>query len=76
MIGGYNVKPLVDALKDAELADEAACALSGITLVYDAFEEVLALSKSNAAAKKVIDSWANAEWFTSKPAIPERNNFV
>ncbi len=71
MIGGYNVKPLVDALKDAELADEAACALSGITLVYDAFEEVLALSKSNAAAKKVIDSWANAEWFTSKPAIPE-----
>ncbi|WP_432823461.1 bifunctional aconitate hydratase 2/2-methylisocitrate dehydratase [Trichloromonas sp.] len=71
MIGGYNVKPLVEALKDAELADEAACALSGITLVYDAFDEVLALSKSNAAAKKVVESWANAEWFTSKPAMPE-----
>jgi len=71
MIGGYNVKPLVDALKDAELANEAACALAGITLVYDAFDEVLALSKSNAAAKKVVESWANAEWFTSKPAMPE-----
>ena len=71
MIGGYNVKPLVDALKDAELADEAACALSGITLVYDAFDEVVALAKTNAAAKKVLTSWANAEWFTSKPALAE-----
>ncbi len=71
MIGGYNVKPLIDALKFADLADEAACALSGITLVYDGYDEVLALSKSNAAAKKVMESWANAEWFTNKPAIPE-----
>ena len=71
MIGGYNVKPLIEALKDAALADEAACALAGITLVYDGFEEVLALSKSNAAAKKVVESWANAEWFTSKPALAE-----
>ncbi len=71
MIGGYNVNPLVEALKDAELADDAAAALSGITLVYDAFDDVLALSKSNAAAKKVVESWANAEWFTSKPAMPE-----
>ena len=71
MIGGYNVKPLVDALKIAELADDAACALSGITLVYDAFDEVVALAKTNAAAKKVLTSWANAEWFTSKPALAE-----
>ncbi|BCA80253.1 bifunctional aconitate hydratase 2/2-methylisocitrate dehydratase [Desulfuromonas sp. AOP6] len=71
MMGGYNVKPLVDALKDAELADEAAKALSGITLVYDASDEVAALAKSNAAAKKVMESWAKAEWFTNKPAMPE-----
>ncbi len=71
MMGGYNVKPLIDALKDAALADEAASALSGMTLVYDGFDEVLALSKSNAAAKKVLESWANAEWFTNKPAMPE-----
>ncbi|MDO3376816.1 bifunctional aconitate hydratase 2/2-methylisocitrate dehydratase [Geoalkalibacter halelectricus] len=71
MIGGYNVKPLVDALKASDLAEEAAKALSGITLVYDAFDEVAALSKNNAAAKKVMESWANAEWFTKKPGVPE-----
>ncbi|QOX78951.1 bifunctional aconitate hydratase 2/2-methylisocitrate dehydratase [Trichlorobacter lovleyi] len=71
MMGGYNVNPLVDALKDAELAEEAACALSGMTLVYDGFDQVVALSASNAAAKKVLTSWANAEWFTNKPGVPE-----
>ncbi len=71
MIGGYNVDPLVEALKDAELADEAACALSGLTLVYGGFDQVVELSKSNAAAKKVLDSWANAEWFTNRPGLPE-----
>ncbi len=71
MIGGYNVQPLIEALQDAELADEAVCALSGLTYVYDAAEQVIELSKSNAAAKKVVESWANAEWFTSRPEIPE-----
>ncbi|HKK01245.1 MAG TPA: bifunctional aconitate hydratase 2/2-methylisocitrate dehydratase, partial [Desulfuromonadales bacterium] len=71
MMGGYNVKPLVDALSNAELADAAAEALSHITLVYDAFDEVAALAKSNAAAKKVMESWAAAEWFANKPVIPE-----
>ncbi len=70
MIGGYNVNPLVDALKVADVADDAAKALSGITLVYDAFDTILNLSKTNASAKKVIDSWANAEWFTSRPEFP------
>ncbi|MFA7535673.1 MAG: bifunctional aconitate hydratase 2/2-methylisocitrate dehydratase [Desulfuromonadales bacterium] len=71
MIGGYNVKPLVEALKDAALADDAACALSGITLVYDASDEVAALAKTNAAAKSVMQSWADAEWFKSKAGVPE-----
>jgi aconitate hydratase 2 / 2-methylisocitrate dehydratase len=71
MMGGYNVAPLVGALTDAELADEAAGALSGMTLVYDGFDQVVALSKSNAAAKKVVESWAAAEWFTKRPAVPE-----
>ncbi|MRR35183.1 aconitate hydratase B, partial [bacterium] len=71
MIGGYNVGPLVDALKDAELSGEAACALSGMTLVYDGFDQVVELSKSNASAKKVLESWANAEWFTNRPGVPE-----
>ena len=71
MIGGYNVAPLVEALKDSELANAAAEALSGITLVYGAFDDVAALSKSNAAAKKVMESWAAAEWFTKKAGVPE-----
>ncbi len=71
MMGGYNVAPLVAALTNATLADEAACALSGMTLVYDGFEKVVELSKTNAAAKKVLQSWANADWFTNKPGLAE-----
>jgi aconitate hydratase 2/2-methylisocitrate dehydratase len=71
MMGGYNVAPLIAALSVAELADEAATALSGMTLVYDGFERVMELSKANAAAKKVLQSWANAEWFTNKAGVPE-----
>ena len=70
MIGGYNVIHLVEALKNNEIAKDAAEALKGITLVYDAFEVVFELSKTNETAKLVIDSWANAEWFTSKPELP------
>ena len=71
MIGGYNVAPLVAALKDKKLADDAAKALSHITLVYDAFDEVAVLAKAkNAAAAKVMKSWADAEWFTSKAGVP------
>ena len=71
MMGGYNVAPLIEALSVAELADEAATALSGMTLVYDGFERVMELSKANSAAKKVLQSWANAEWFTNKAGVPE-----
>jgi aconitate hydratase 2/2-methylisocitrate dehydratase len=72
MGGGYNVPPLVAALKAKPLADDAAKALSGLTYVYDAFDDVAALAKAkNAAARRVLESWANAEWFTSRPGIPE-----
>ncbi len=73
MGGGYNIPPLVAALKNKALADAAAKALSGLTYVYDAFDDVAALAKAkNAAAKKVVESWANGEWFTSRPGVPER----
>jgi aconitate hydratase 2/2-methylisocitrate dehydratase len=71
MLGGYNVKPLIEALGQEGLADEAAQALSRTILVYDAFDEVLGLSPSLPAARKVMESWAAADWFTSRPAIPE-----
>ncbi|MFO7765809.1 MAG: bifunctional aconitate hydratase 2/2-methylisocitrate dehydratase [Pelovirga sp.] len=71
MIGGYNIQPLIAALSDDTLADEAAKALSAITYVYDAADQVFELAKTNAAAKKVVESWADAEWFTNKPGVPE-----
>ena len=70
MGGGYNVPPLVAALKVKPLAAAAAKALSGITYVYDAFDDVLALAKAkNAEARKVVESWASAEWFTARPGV-------
>ncbi|MFC2146355.1 bifunctional aconitate hydratase 2/2-methylisocitrate dehydratase [Acidobacteriota bacterium] len=71
MIGGCNIRYLVDSLKDPELADDAVKMLSHITLVYDSFDEVLGLSKTNEFAKKVIESWTAADWFTSKPQLEE-----
>jgi aconitate hydratase 2 / 2-methylisocitrate dehydratase len=71
MIGGYNVQPLIAALSDSALANEAACALAGMTYVYDAAAQVVDLAKTNAAAKSVVESWANAEWFTNKTGVPE-----
>jgi aconitate hydratase 2 / 2-methylisocitrate dehydratase len=71
MLGGYNVTYLIGALSDTEVADAAVLALSGTTLVYDAIDEVLALSKNNAKAKQVVESWAKAEWFTGKPALAD-----
>jgi aconitate hydratase 2/2-methylisocitrate dehydratase len=70
MVGGYNVQSLIELLS-FPVAEQAAKALSKTLLVYDAFHDVLELSKTNAYAKKVIDAWAEAEWFTSRPTLPE-----
>jgi len=71
MLGGYNVRHLIRALSDEALADAAAEALSGTTLVYDAFDEVAALSANNEAARRVMSSWADAEWFTARAPLPD-----
>lgn len=74
MLGGYNVKPLVDALShdDGDVASAAAEMLKKTLLVYESFDAVAELAKSNSFAKEVMESWANAEWFETKPAIPEK----
>ena len=75
MQGGYNVNTLVDLLKDddAEIADLAAKELSHTLLVFDAFYDIEEAAKGgNAAAQKVLESWANAEWFLEKPEVPEK----
>jgi aconitate hydratase 2/2-methylisocitrate dehydratase len=71
MLGGYNIQPLIDLLDNKTTADAAAAALSHTLLVYDAFHDVAEKSKNNKAAARVIRSWADAEWFTSKPALAE-----
>ncbi|MBW4610071.1 MAG: bifunctional aconitate hydratase 2/2-methylisocitrate dehydratase [Hassallia sp. WJT32-NPBG1] len=62
VMGGQGTEPI---------AAYAASALSKTLLVYDAFHDVLELSKTNPFAKRVIDSWAEAEWFTIRPEVPE-----
>ena len=74
MLGGFNVLPMIHALSSSntEVVDTAVTALCKTLLVYDAFNDVEKLHKEgNAAATKVLTSWANAEWFTSKSPIPE-----
>ncbi len=71
MVGGYNVQTLIDLLSNDQLGDLAATALKKTLLVFDAFNQVLELSKTSARAKAVIESWAAAEWFTSRPVLPE-----
>ena len=71
MIGGYNVTPLIDALKDNEIAQFAVNALKNTTLVYDSFDTIAEMSKSNDFAMQVLKSWADAEWFTTKNPLPE-----
>ncbi len=73
MLGGYNIAPLIDALDDESLAPTSVEALSHTLLMFDAFYDVEEKMKAgNAHAKKIIESWANAEWFTSKPELEEK----
>ncbi|HEY7985763.1 MAG TPA: bifunctional aconitate hydratase 2/2-methylisocitrate dehydratase [Methylophilaceae bacterium] len=71
MLGGYNV-PVLVALLDGSLADHAVTALSHTILMFDAFHDVEEKAKAgNVAAKKLLQSWANAEWFTNHKPLPE-----
>ncbi len=71
MLGGYNIQPLIALLDNEEVGDIAVDALSNTLLIFDAFHDVFELSKSNKRANKVISSWAEAQWFLNKPAVPE-----
>ena len=72
MLGGYNIHPLIELLDDAEVGTVAANALKHTLLMFDAFHDVQEKAEAgNANAKAVLQSWADAEWFTSKPEVPE-----
>ncbi len=71
MVGGYNVKPLIELLDDAKLASIAAEGLKKTLLMFDFFHDVSEKAKAgNAYAKTVVQSWADGEWFTSRPEVP------
>ncbi len=74
MLGGYNVRSLVDLLSsdDEQIAKAAVKALSHTVLVYDAFHDVFDLAKTNPYARQVIDAWAEAKWFTNRPPLAEK----
>jgi aconitate hydratase 2/2-methylisocitrate dehydratase len=73
MQGGYNIEPLVSLLDNDALAPTAVAALSHTLLMFDAFYDVEEKAKAgNEFAKQVMNSWAEAEWFLSKPALQEK----
>jgi len=72
MQGGYNVSTLVQLLDNEPLAPLAATQLKKTLLVFEAFHDVKERADAgNIHAKSVIESWAEAEWFLSRPAVPE-----
>jgi len=71
MHGGYNIETLVDLLADTGLGAAAAAELKHTLLMFEAFHDVAELASSgNPHAKAVLQSWADAEWFTSQPDVP------
>ncbi|MDX1551398.1 MAG: bifunctional aconitate hydratase 2/2-methylisocitrate dehydratase [Marinobacter sp.] len=77
MQGGYNIATLVDLLDDSELAELAGEELKHTLLMFDAFNDVKEkMDAGNAIAKAVVESWANAEWFTNKKKVPESTKMV
>ena len=72
MVGGYNVKPLIDLLDDNEVGELAAQGLKGTLLMFDAFHDVADKAKGgHARAQAVLQSWADAQWFTARPEVPQ-----
>lgn len=71
MLGGYNVKVLIEALKQEDIAKDAAEVLKNIIFVHDDFHTIAELSKNNAYAQSILESWAKAEWFLKKEKLPE-----
>lgn len=70
MLGGYNIEALIELLDNEATATAAVEALSRTLLMFDAFHDVVEKSKTNDHAKAVLESWANAEWFTNKDEVP------
>ncbi|HJM58967.1 MAG TPA: aconitate hydratase B, partial [SAR86 cluster bacterium] len=71
MLGGYNVESLIGLLEDEEVGLIAANGLSNTLLMFNSKHDVIELAKKNENAKRVVDSWVNAEWFSNRPELPK-----
>ena len=77
MLGGYNISPMIDLLKDDEVGTVAAEGLKKTLLMFDQFHDVKELADGgNANAIAVMQSWADGEWFTSRPEVPQSITFT
>ncbi|MHA7841133.1 MAG: bifunctional aconitate hydratase 2/2-methylisocitrate dehydratase [Gammaproteobacteria bacterium] len=72
MLGGYNIQPLIQLLDNETLAPIAAAALKKTLLMFDAFHDVVEKANTNSHAQSVLQSWADAEWFTRRDPVPEK----
>ena len=72
MMGGYNVQSLIELLDIEETAPAAEKALCKTLMVYDAYHDVVEKAETNEYAKRVLQSWAEAEWFTSRPKLEDK----
>ncbi|MCX9013049.1 MAG: bifunctional aconitate hydratase 2/2-methylisocitrate dehydratase [Candidatus Methanoperedens sp.] len=70
MKGGYNIETLIELLDDGELGDAAVRALSSTILIFGFFDRIRELARTNQRSKRILESWAHAEWFTGSPQIP------
>ena len=71
MLGGYSITSLIDLLDIEETAEAACKALSHTILIYEAHQSIIEKATRNTYAKKIVDSWASADWFTSKDPLPK-----
>ncbi len=71
MMGGYNIAPLIELLDNKKTAEAAEAALKKIVMVYDAYHDVVEKAEHNQHAKNVLQSWADAEWFTNRPKLED-----
>lgn len=73
MQGGYNIDPLLQALDNEALAPYAVSALSSTLLMFDNFYDVEQRAKQgNPYAQQILESWANADWYLSRPKLDEK----
>ena len=73
MQGGYNIEPLIAQLDNQALAPLAVKALSNTLLMFDSYHDVVEkMQAGNTAAKQVVESWANADWFLNRPKLADK----